>query len=48
MFRNDSQMEFGKCLLSLNFILDPLIHPLFLCAVLPFKVTSVTLEITRI
>lgn len=46
MLRNDSQMEFGKCLLSFNFILDPLIHPLFLYAVLSFKVTSVWLEIT--
>ena len=48
MFSNYSQKEFGKCLLSFNFILDPLIHPLFLFAVLPFIVNSVTLEITHI
>lgn len=32
-------MEFGKRLLSFNFILDTLTHPLFLFAVLVFKVT---------
>lgn len=33
-------MEFVKRLLSFNFILDTLMHPLFLFAVLVFKVTS--------
>lgn len=33
-------MEFVKRLLSFNFILDTLLHPLFLFAVLLFKVTS--------
>lgn len=33
-------MEFVKHLLSFNFILDTLIHPLFLYAALVFKVTS--------
>lgn len=33
-------MEFEKHLLSFNFILDTLIHPLFLFIVLVFKGTS--------
>lgn len=42
IFINYSQMEFGKFLLSFNFIPDLLTHFLFVCTVLPFKVTLET------